>query len=341
MPGTTSAPVAATRASAPPAALAAHAPASVAIVIPVLNARRFLPAVIPSVLRAAQRSGITEIVAVDNGSTDGSAEYLEATWAGAIRVLRTPGARVGEVRNVGARATTAELLSFVDADCVLDEDYYEEARVALADPSVDATGARYELPHDPLWIERVWDAMHREARPNGPVDYLNAGNFVVRRAAFDAVGGFDAHLESGEDAELGQRLRRGGARIVSCARVRARHLGNPKTLTGFVRKQRWHAMGMFGTVDARSVDKPTIMLAAHLLLPLAVVALVVAGVVAVPLGLALAAASTLVVPAASVAYRWRRAARPEQPLAAVFLYWLYFYARASALVRIALAPFRR
>ena len=175
-------------------------PLSIAIVVPVLNARRFLPQVIPSVLEAARRAGITEIVVVDNGSTDGSDTYVEATWPGVVRVVRSPGVRVGEVRNVGARATTADVLSFVDADCVLDPAYYDEARAVLADTAIDATGARYELPDDALWIERAWEGMHRRENEDGPVEYLNGGNFLVRRRAFDAAGGFDAALESGEDA---------------------------------------------------------------------------------------------------------------------------------------------
>lgn len=309
-------------------------PASIAVVVPTRDARRYLDAVIPALLRAAARAGVTEIVVVDNGSRDGTAAHVVATWPDSIRVLHAEGVHVGEVRNIGARATTGEVLSFVDADCVLDEDYYEQALAVLGDQSLDATGSRYDLPDDARWIERTWDGLHRTARTGGPVDYLNAGNFLVRRSAFDAVGGFDARLESGEDAELGQRLRRRGSRIVSAPRVRARHLGNPKTLTGFVRKQRWHAMGMFGTVDARGVDKPTAMLAVHLLLPLAALALVPAGIVEPLGGLGLAAAGTFVVPAASVAWRWRRAERPGRPLASLLLYWLYFHARASALARL-------
>ena len=58
------------------------------------------------------------------------------------------------------------------------------------DPDIDATGCAYALPERSHWIERVWYSMHAPAA-DGPVNYINSGNLVCRRDAFDAIAGGD------------------------------------------------------------------------------------------------------------------------------------------------------
>jgi hypothetical protein len=73
------------------------------------------------------------------------------------------------------------------------------------------------------------------------------------------------------------RLRAAGYRLSTCPDVSVVHLGNAKTLRHFFRQQFWHSLSMFGTVTARSLDRPTAMLALHLPLTLAGIALLVSG----------------------------------------------------------------
>jgi len=153
---------------------------------------------------------------------------------------------------------------------VIPGDYFHRAAAVLAAGGADATGSRYALPTDPppRWIERTWHELHW--RPgDGYVPYVPAGNFIVSRAAFEAVGGFREALATGEDAELCQRLGAAGYRIYEAQSVVAEHLGNPKTLRAFFRQQVWHGLGQFGTVRRAALDKPVAMTALHGLLTLA------------------------------------------------------------------------
>lgn len=300
-------------------------------VVPVLNAMAYLPVTVPALRRAVLESPGTEVIVIDNGSTDGSWEWLEREALGWALLERHPGVNVGEVRNLGARRATASVVAFIDADCLVPADYAVRAREALKQSGASGTGCRYDLPANPHWIERTWHDLH-DRLVTGEVPYINSGNLVVRREAFERLGGFDPSLPSGEDAELGQRFARAGMPLWQDPQVRVEHLGNPKSLSSFFRKQRWHAQGMFGTVDLRSVDRPTAMtflFLACVLLSGTQMALAPSVVAA-----ALWAGLPVVVPAAAVGFRMLQGGRARAPGRAVLLYCVYFAARAVALMDI-------
>ena len=322
-------------------------PPEFSVVIPVYNAIRYLPSSLEAV-RAAIRhygdgrvagagAGAVELIVVDNGSTDGSWELLRERYGSAATLMREPSATVGRLRNLGAGRSRGRWLSFVDADCVIPGDYFHRAAAVLAAGGADATGSRYALPTDPppRWIERTWHELHW--RPgDGYVPYVPAGNFIVSRAAFEAVGGFREALATGEDAELCQRLGAAGYRIYEAQSVVAEHLGNPKTLRAFFRQQVWHGLGQFGTVRRAALDKPVAMTALHGLLTLAGCAGLALGPGPAGARVLAAAVLTAAAPAATVLFRARRRGLPAHPLQALLLYHLYYDARLWAALRTAL-----
>jgi GT2 family glycosyltransferase len=302
------------------------------VVVPVFNARRYLPTTIPAIGEAIRRFGAAELVVVDNGSTDGSWEWLQGHRPTGSLVVRLPGATVGALRNHGARLGRGSILAFLDADCLIAPEYLEHACRALDGTPWAAVGSRYALPEHPHWIERTWEALHTPAA-DGERAYLNSGNLVVRRSAFEAIGGFDPGLESGEDAELGLRLRAAGQRVFENRAVRAVHLGNPRTLGEFFRRERWHGSGALGTARLAKVDKPLLMTLVHVI----AIALGTGLAVLAPMGAlaraALAAGAWFAAPLATVGYRCTAAGRFRGAAGGVLLYALYFTARAVALVR--------
>jgi cellulose synthase/poly-beta-1,6-N-acetylglucosamine synthase-like glycosyltransferase len=297
-------------------------------VVPFLNTMEYLDRSVGSVLAALERSG-GELILIDNGSSDGSFEYAAERWGSQAQIHRMPGATIGQMRNHGAHLAKARTLSFVDSDCVVPPDYYEEALRVLDETGASATGSRYALPDDPHWIEVAWHELH-ERSVEGPVNYLNAGNFLCRRRAFQAVGGFDETLITGEDTELCQRLRAAGSVVYEAPTVVAQHLGNPKTLRAFFRKQRWHGLGMFGTMKNRWFDQPVIMTFAHLSAMVTAVLLLTA--TTQPWWVrTLGVPAFFAVPALTVSRRaWQRG-RVSAVWRGMLLYHLYFDARVSAL----------
>ncbi len=193
---------------------------SVAIVIPAFDAARHLPEVLDAAHAAAgEAGGSVEIVVVDAGSGDDTAAVAERHGA---RVVRLP-ERVGpaEARNRGVDAVDAEVVLFLDSDCVPHRDVVRRVRAAFAaDPDLAGLSGSYDAePRDRGFFSRYMNlrhhATHQAARRENATFWAGCG--AVRRRAFLAAGGFDAARyprPAIEDIELGLRLAEvGGTRL--------------------------------------------------------------------------------------------------------------------------------
>ena len=309
---------------------------SFAVSVPGWSSLRFLKDTLPHLVN--QAAGVrAEILVVDNGSTDDTFSYVRTHFP-SVRIERIDRTSIGAARNYGVRRTDGSILCFIDADCVVERGYFERALADFQSEGISVTGNSYVLPPEPHWIEAAWDRLHRRTA-SGPTRLLPAGNFLVRRSVFDEVCGFDESLITGEDAELCQRLIGADHHPFADQELRVQHLGNPKTLSGFYRRNVWHSLGMFGTGGTPVLSRPTLMLIAHLLLTLTGAVCLVLLLSDAPLtGLAILFASQSIVPLLTVAYRFSvrgggvtRSTILVDLFSAVFLYWLYYWARASAL----------
>lgn len=89
--------------------------ATVSVVIPAFNAESFLGEALDSVLGQTARP--TEVIVVDDGSTDGT-RALVRRYSDAVRLVTQDNGGAARARNVGARQATGEWLAFLDADDV-------------------------------------------------------------------------------------------------------------------------------------------------------------------------------------------------------------------------------
>lgn len=182
--------------------------------IPCCNNARSLQTAICSL--QAQRPPIDDLIVVDDGSTDGSAEVAAGLGA---RVVRHP-ANLGRgaANATGLREARHEFVVCLGATNSLPPDFAARAAAWLADASVAAVFARVVGPPARNAVER-WRSRHlfKEDRPGAVrhrASLITTGS-LLRRAAVLAVGNFDARLRRGEDAELGERLRRAGWDVVA------------------------------------------------------------------------------------------------------------------------------
>jgi glycosyltransferase involved in cell wall biosynthesis len=303
------------------------------VVIPVLNAIEYLKSCLDSVTAAISRYQNAELIVVDNGSTDGSYEMLLADYATVAKIFQQECITIGALRNFGARAASGDYLCFIDSDCVIDEDYFEQAASVFASLIVASAGSMYALPPQPKWIEETWDLLHRRPK-DSYVSYLNSGNFIIARNVFQKIGGFDETLVTGEDAEIGLRLGAAGFKIYNARQIKAVHLGNPKTLRAFIRKQIWHGLGMFGSARVHWFDKPLLLTLAHLFLTAAGIANLFVGRADFAWRAFVCVVSAFLAPLAAVIYRSVQAGKIRRPLRLTFLYGLYFFSRVFALLLI-------
>ncbi len=146
-----------------------------------------------------------EVVVVDNGSTDGTAEMAQARTDLPIRVLRHDGS-LGAVRNAGVAASAGTVVAFVDSDCVPTADWLANGIVAFADERVATVQGR-TLP-DPAAPAGAWPATQHLTAFTGRYE---ACNLFYRREALLRAGGFDERIGFfGEDSMAGWAVKRLG-----------------------------------------------------------------------------------------------------------------------------------
>jgi glycosyltransferase involved in cell wall biosynthesis len=114
-------------------------PASVSAIIPTFNRRGYIKRAVDSIL--AQTVPVDEIVVIDDGSTDGTAEALEAWYGSLVRVIRQPRTGVSGGRLRGIQESRGEWVAFLDSDDEWTPDRNRQLR--------DAAG---QAPPDVAWI---------------------------------------------------------------------------------------------------------------------------------------------------------------------------------------------
>ena len=194
----------------------------VAVVIPNYNGARWLPGVLASV--AAQTVAPSEVLVVDDGSTDDSAVIADGfPGVKVLRLERNGG--FARAANAGIAATSAEAVALVNTDVVLAPDWIEWAGEALREGD-GAVATKMADLGDPTVLYSAGDVLRRDGvceqrgrfetdrgfyDEPGEVFSACAGAALYRRAALEAVGGFDERLGMYiEDVELGLRLRLAG-----------------------------------------------------------------------------------------------------------------------------------
>ena len=157
-------------------------------------------------------------------------------------------------------------------------------------------------------------------------NYVNSGNVIVSAEAFRQVGGFAEELTTGEDADLGRRLRASGFKVRVHPEIRVFHLRNPKSLSAFWRKEIWHAVGMWE--DAVDGHLPLVLRVS--LVQLVAILFSLVSVVFWPHWFLLFIVVPWIIPAAAVIHRIGSDLKIAQFFPGMILFQVYFFARLSA-----------
>jgi GT2 family glycosyltransferase len=211
-------------------------------------------------LEPDERAGRIRVVVVDNASSDGSAAAAReaAPWAEVLE----PGENLGfgAAVNLVARRGRSEWLAIANADVAPDAGALETLLTHARNPLIGALAPRLTLPDgrtqhsvgplptlalavtfglglhrvvpglgERLCLEGYWDP----DRPR-PVPWAVGAFLLIRRTAYDRIGGFDERQWMyAEDVELGWRLRDAGWATVYVPAARVRHADGAATAAAF------------------------------------------------------------------------------------------------------------
>jgi GT2 family glycosyltransferase len=196
------------------------------VVIPIHNGANHLRKCLEA-LRASTRSP-DDIVVVDDSSTDGSAAIAQSCDC---ELVQLPGGPRGPAaaRNRGVRATSGNIIVFIDCDVVVHPNalrLMEDQFVAHHDLSA-VFGSYDDAPTNRNLVSRYRNLLHHYVHQVSRREASSfwAGCGAIRREAFEAADGFDETYRwaSIEDIELGLRLRVAGHRLLLCREIQATH----------------------------------------------------------------------------------------------------------------------
>jgi GT2 family glycosyltransferase len=197
----------------------------ISVVVPFLNASRHLEACLRSLRESEYRD--FELIAVDDGSSDGSAAIARRFTPLVVTLEETRGPAFA--RNRGAQLAEGEILFFTDADVICHADTLSTiAALFSADERLDAVIGSYDdEPPARNFLSRYKNLTHHFVHQHSATEASTfwTGCGAVRRSLFLELGGFDETYRrpSIEDIELGYRMRAGGRRILLCRELLVRH----------------------------------------------------------------------------------------------------------------------
>ncbi|HSM86583.1 MAG TPA: glycosyltransferase [Candidatus Limnocylindrales bacterium] len=311
----------------------------VSIIIPALNEERMIGRCLEAITRLDFPRDQFEVVVVDNGSRDATVSIAES-FARQINltVLQKKGVRISGLRNAGAQTARGAVLAFLDADCLPPPNWLTGLLALAANGESGVIGAHYLLPEGSTWVGRTWHK-YQEAPKAGDVSHVPAGDLIIRREDFLRVGGFDESIQTNEDYELCERVRRHGMAVKAFPEIGVVHLGTAQSLRIFYRKQRWHGthvVKVFMRDIFHSHNLKAVLFAAYTLF---CVAAVLAGGAGMVFGatwrLPAAALGALVVPPLGLSLRQIIAGGDWQDfIPLTVLYLTYGLARARALLKL-------
>jgi len=179
---------------------------------------------------------------VDNGSTDGTPDYLrEQESAGHLTaILNQENLGFAKASNQGGRAAAGEFLVFLNNDTEVTGGWLQElCRCAGLDDRIGAVGAKLLYPDDTVqhagvvfnhkkMIYHIYRYLHKDhpaVNKEREFQVLTAACLLVKKEAFFSLGAFDEEFQNGfEDVDLCLKLKQSGYRLIYTPRAQVYHL---------------------------------------------------------------------------------------------------------------------
>jgi len=205
----------------------------VSVVISCYNKRETIAQSIRSVL--LQERVRFELIVVDDGSTDGSNNILDAfSTDERVKITKKDHSGISATKNIGLANARSDIVYFVDGDCVLDQNSLARLLSCFTSPRVGCVGGAVRAINKSSLIANAIELMQNEVKRKWPF----GANVAYRKEALARTGGFDEGVEAGEDVDLFLRVKKTGFYFAYNPDIVARTV-NPESFSSFL-NQRFH-----------------------------------------------------------------------------------------------------
>lgn len=177
---------------------------AVSVIIPAFNARPWIREAVQSAID--QNIGQAEIIVVDDGSTDGTADIVEKEFQ-SVRLMRTENQGPSRARNLGTKLSTGEFIQYLDADDMLADGKLKVQLEAIKNSGADvAYGDWQKLIKDKNGKFEKAEEVRRKLN-NPEVDLFTdfwcpPAVYLFRRSIVEKIGGWNETLPIIQDARF-------------------------------------------------------------------------------------------------------------------------------------------
>lgn len=232
----------------------------VAVIVPCYNEQSTIRGTVLSLLALDYPAEKLEILLINDGSTDGTAEVMDVFKDHSnITIIHKENGGKHSGLNLGIARTDAEFIGCLDADSFVHPHALKEILPHFEDPSVAAVTASMAVHEPKNIIQRMQYAeylmgialRHILATVNGL--YVTPGPFsFYRKSVIEKVGGF-VYGHQTEDMEMAMRLQKAGYKIANAPRAQV-YTKAPHTVWGLIKQRtRWTSGFLRNTYDYRSL----------------------------------------------------------------------------------------
>jgi lipopolysaccharide/colanic/teichoic acid biosynthesis glycosyltransferase/glycosyltransferase involved in cell wall biosynthesis len=199
---------------------------TISIIVPAFNAAGTLGECLTALLRQTAPRGSYEIIVVDDGSLDATADVARRYCDEGVRLVRQQNQGAAGARNSGVAQAVGELLLFTDSDCAPQPDWIERMAGAFGDPDTVGAKGTYLTRQRRLvarFVQIEYEDRYDRMRNQERIDFIDTYSAGYRRNIFLQNGGFDVAVRYVEDQEFSFRLAEKGYKLVFVPEARVSH----------------------------------------------------------------------------------------------------------------------
>lgn len=189
----------------------------ISVIVPAYNSAATIELCIRSLQQQTWPAEQVEIIIVDDGSSDQTADLAEAMG---VTVLRASHRGPAAARNLGVQHARGTIILFTDADCEADQHWIEEMSRPIRENS-DVAGVKgiYRTRQTSLaarFAQIEFEDRYRKLAKSQYIDFVDSHAAAFRREVFEEVGGFDLKfpVANNEDVELSYKIAQAGHKMV-------------------------------------------------------------------------------------------------------------------------------
>ncbi len=198
----------------------------ISVVVPAYNAADTIAGCLDALLNQTTPRDQYEIIVVDDGSLDRTAEVVAGYSCRGVRLVQQENQGAAGARNTGAALAQGDLLLFTDSDCAPVPTWIEAFVAAFADPEVMGAKGTYLTRQRglvPRFMQVEYEDRYDRYRNRERIDFIDTSSAAYRRDVFVANGGFDTAVRYVEDQEFSFRLAEKGYKLIFVPQAQVYH----------------------------------------------------------------------------------------------------------------------